>query len=65
MNGSIITATIASAGAIILYASDEVLEKLRIFISTPVRDNYIKTASAMRKHLWNNKTVLKTIEEIE
>ncbi len=49
----------------ILYASDEVLEKLKIFIANANRENYINTALAMRKHLWGKKTIIKEIKEFE
>lgn len=49
----------------ILYASDDVLKSIRIFIKTPVRDNYIKSALAMRQHLWSKKTIIKDIEDLK
>ena len=43
----------------ILYCPDEVILALKQFIETPSKENYIKTATAMRKDLWNKGTKLK------
>lgn len=43
----------------VLYSPDEVILALKQFIETPTIDNYIKTATAMRKDLWNKGTKLK------
>ncbi len=43
----------------VLYSPDEVILALKQFIETPTMDNYIKTATAMRKDLWNKGTKLK------
>ena len=43
----------------ILYSSDNVILSLKKFIQEPNKDNYIKTAKAMREELWENKTKLK------
>ena len=43
----------------ILYCPDEVILALKQFIETPSEENYIKTATAMRKDLWNKGTKLK------
>ncbi len=43
----------------ILYSPDEVILTLKQFIETPNKENYIKTAIAMRKDLWNKETKLK------
>ena len=43
----------------ILYCPDEVILALKQFIETPSKENYIKTATAMRKDLWNKETKLK------
>ena len=43
----------------ILYSSDNVILSLEKFIQEPNKDNYIKTAKAMREELWENKTKLK------
>jgi hypothetical protein len=47
----------------LLYASDNVMKSFKIFLSNPIRENYILTAQKMRADLWNNKTNL-TIKEI-
>ena len=49
----------------ILYASDEVLKSIRSFIETPTRDNYTKSALAMRRHLWGKETAIKDIEDVQ
>ncbi|MDD5032372.1 MAG: hypothetical protein PHR36_05050 [Patescibacteria group bacterium] len=36
----------------LLYASDEVLRKIKQFIDAPTESNFIQTAIAMRKDLW-------------
>lgn len=38
----------------LLYASDEVLGKIKQFIYTPSESNFIQTAIEMRKDLWKN-----------
>ena len=40
----------------ILYASDDVLIKIRQFIKNPSEINFVKTAIAMRRDLWKKKT---------
>jgi hypothetical protein len=40
----------------ILYASDEVLRKIKQFIDSPSESNFMKTAIAMREDLWKKKT---------
>ncbi|HEY60128.1 MAG TPA: hypothetical protein G4N92_05535 [Anaerolineae bacterium] len=40
-----------------LYASDNVINEIENFIETPNEDNFIKTANAMRKDLWNKSKV--------
>jgi len=40
----------------VLFANDEVIIAMAEFIQTPNHSSYIKTASAMRKDLWNKKT---------
>jgi len=40
----------------VLFANDEVIKAMAEFIQTPNHSSYIKTASAMRKDLWNKKT---------
>jgi len=40
----------------ILYASDEVIKAMAEFINNSTYSSYIKTASAMRRDLWNRKT---------
>ena len=40
----------------LLYASDEVLIKLKQFIETPTETNFMQTALAMRKDLWKKRT---------
>lgn len=47
----------------VLYSPDEVILALKQFIKAPTKDNYIKTATAMRKDLWNKETKL-TIQDI-
>lgn len=42
----------------VLYASDEVLITIKKFLKNPNRENYVKTAKAMRMNLWNNKSKL-------
>lgn len=42
----------------LLYSSDEVILSLKQFINKPTKQNYIKTALAMRKELWNKRTKL-------
>ncbi|HBO84332.1 MAG: hypothetical protein A2073_05690 [Deltaproteobacteria bacterium GWC2_42_11] len=39
----------------ILFASDEVLSRMREFIENPSQENFQKTAVAMRKDLWGGK----------
>jgi len=39
----------------ILYAPDDVIKKLKIFITDPNRRNYIEVAIAMRNDLWKRK----------
>lgn len=48
----------------ILYSSDDVIEKLKAFIESPSKNNYVKVAQAMRKDLWGRKTKL-SFDEIE
>lgn len=43
----------------VLYSPEEVILSLKKFIKTPNKENYIKTATAMRKELWNKGTKLK------
>lgn len=43
----------------VLYSPDEVILALKQFIKTPTIKTYIKTATAMRKDLWNKGTKLK------
>ncbi len=40
----------------VLFASDEVIKAMAKFIQNPNYPSYIKTATAMRKDLWNKKT---------
>lgn len=40
----------------ILYASDEVLRKMKQFMDNPSESNFMETAIAMRKDLWKKKT---------
>lgn len=44
----------------ILYSPDEVILVLKQFIEKPNKENYIKTATAMRKDLWSKGTKLKS-----
>jgi len=46
----------------ILYASEEVLQKAYIFIQNPSQDNFYKVALAMREDLWGGKISLKGLE---
>ena len=46
----------------ILYASEEVLQKTSIFIQNPSQDNFYKVALAMREDLWGGKISLKGFE---
>jgi hypothetical protein len=41
-----------------LYASDEVILSIKAFLKKPNRENYVKTAKAMRMNLWNQKSKL-------
>ena len=41
-----------------LYASDDVITSLKIFIQNPNRENYVKSVKAMRVDLWNKKSKL-------
>ncbi len=43
----------------ILYASDDVLRKLKQFMNQPSESNFMETAIAMRKDLWKKKTKIK------
>ena len=46
-----------------LYASDDVLRKMKKFIDTNSESNFIETAIAMRKDLWKNgRTEINTID---
>lgn len=40
----------------VLFANDEVIKAMAGFVKNPIYPAYIKTASAMRKDLWNKKT---------
>ncbi|MFH1662134.1 MAG: hypothetical protein ABIA02_03490 [Candidatus Falkowbacteria bacterium] len=40
-----------------LYASDNVINEIENFIKNSNEDNFIKTANAMRKNLWNKGSV--------
>lgn len=40
----------------VLYANDDVIKRMAEFVKRPTHSAYIKTASAMRKDLWNKKT---------
>jgi hypothetical protein len=46
----------------VLYAPDEVLKKLKRFIEQPNEENFIRTARAMRRSLWNKKSKLEITE---
>lgn len=39
-----------------LYASDEVLTEMKIFIKNPDENNFVKAAFVMRRDLWKKKT---------
>lgn len=47
----------------LLYASDEVISRLKEFINDPSRQTFIEVAKAMRKSLWNRKSRL-SLEEM-
>lgn len=40
----------------VLFANDEVIKAMAGFVKNPNYSAYIKTASAMRKDLWNKRT---------
>lgn len=42
----------------LLYASKEVIKSVKIFITNPNRNNFIKAVLAMRRDLWDKKTIL-------
>jgi hypothetical protein len=46
----------------LLYASDDVMRTLKLFLSNRDREHYIVTAQKMRLDLWNNKTKLEFLE---
>lgn len=48
----------------ILYASEEALEKTYSFIQNPSQDSFYKVALAMRKDLWGGKISLKGFEDL-
>lgn len=41
-----------------LYASDDVIKSIKVFLQNPDRENYLKVAKAMRVDLWNKKSRL-------
>jgi hypothetical protein len=49
----------------ILYASEEVLQKTYIFIQNPLEDNFYKVALAMRRDLWGGKLSLERFENLK
>ena len=48
----------------LLYASDDVMHTLKLFLSNNDREHYISTAQKMRLDLWNSKSKLE-LSEIE
>ena len=46
----------------VLYAPDDVLRELKHFIEKPNEENFIRTARAMRRSLWNRKSKLEANE---
>ena len=46
----------------ILFSSDDVLKKMRLFITNQSETHFLETAVAMRRDLWGNKTKLGVVD---